>query len=395
MKTARALVLGAVLACGPAAVAPAPGPTAPRPDTFAIDGAALLAKDPHVARKVGRTPYTFFRYQNRAFAERVCNRWASTIPRMPLVHVHGDAHLEQYAVAEGGRGLADFDASGEGPPVIDFARFSASLALARPYDHAGTKAAIAALFRGYSRALIDARATMNEPRVVMRLRERFEPTRLEWLDRMTLLISPSDPADHEVFAQAWRGFVGEMCSLDPSLDEDFFTVKAGGKLELGIGSAHAEKFLARIEGPTSALDDDILLEAKALEPGALASCMRGVDLDATRVIETQLQMSAAPERFLGAMTIRGKPYYTHAWQVFYKELSVDDVHTAAELAELAEDVGLQLGRGHAKSKDAARVPKLRAELLETAKRVEADVVDEAFELAHEVSLAWEQYRLAL
>lgn len=379
-----------VAACGAAATPSMPSP--PPPDTFAIDSAHLRQTDPKLAAKVGASPFAFFRYQNRAFADRVCARWASTIPTMPLVHVHGDAHIEQYAVAEGGRGLADFDAAGEGPPVLDFARFSASLVLARQFDRHGTKVAIAALFRGYEKALDDPTATIPEPRAATRLRSHFAPTTEAWLDRCSALITPTPVQERERFAKAWRTFVGEMCTENPPLTEAFFHVKIGGKLDLGIGSAHTAKYLARIEGPSPRPDDDVMLEAKALEPGVLPSCMRSVDLDATRIIETQAQMSNAPQRFLGAMTINGKPFYTHAWQVQYTELSVDDVKTAEELAEISEDVGLQLGRGHAKTKDPSRVPELRRELKVVAKKLEPEVEGEAFELAREVSDAWVRFR---
>jgi uncharacterized protein (DUF2252 family) len=396
----RALRLGLVLvvaACGPSdkpLFSPPPPPPPPSPDTFTVDGARLRATDPSVAKRVAVSPFNYFRYQNRAFADRVCSRWASRISTMPLVHVHGDAHIEQYAVAEGGRGLSDFDAAGEGPPVIDFARFAASIALARPYDRGGTKAAIGAMFRGYLRALDDPKAFVTEPRAATRLRSRFAPTTEAWLDRVTALVVPTDPADHEKFAPAWKKFVGDMCTSE-RLNESFFNVKKGGKLELGIGSAHAEKYLARIEGPTSAADDDIMLEAKALQPGALASCMRGVDLDATRVIETQMTMSAAPQRFLGAMTISGKPFYTHAWQVQYIELGVGDIANGDELGEIAEDVGLQLGRGHAKAKDPKDVPALRRRLHDDASRLAPEVESAAFELALEVSHAWERFRASM
>lgn len=395
VATSALLLLGVLASACRHERAPA-SPPAPRPtpDFFTLDGRRLRATDPDVAAKVAESPFNYFRYQNRAFAERVCSRWASAIPTMPLVHVHGDAHVEQYAVAEGGRGLSDFDAAGEGPPIIDFARFAASLVLARPYDRAGTKTAIAALFRGYVQAVDDPSHAVPEPRAAARLRTHFAPTTEAWLDRVSALVVPTDLMERATLAPAWRQFIVEMRATDPSLTEDFFRVKVGGKLQLGIGSAHAAKYLARIEGPTDAAGDDVMLEAKALQPGALASCMRGADLDAARVIETQMTMSSAPQRFLGAMTISGKPFYTHAWEVQYIELRVSDVGSGEELAEIAEDVGLQLGRGHAKTEDPTRAPTLRKQLRAVALRLAPEVEAAAFELSLEVSHAWERFREA-
>ena len=42
---------------------------------------------------------------------------------MPTVTLHGDPHLEQYAVTDAGRGLTDFDDASKGPAILDLVRF--------------------------------------------------------------------------------------------------------------------------------------------------------------------------------------------------------------------------------------------------------------------------------
>jgi len=120
--------------------------------------------------------------------------------------------------------------------------------------------------------------------------------------------------------------------------------------------------------------------------------MRGVDLDALRVIKGQAQISNAPQRFLAAVTIHGKPFYSHTWLVHYTELSTADITSPAELAEVAEDVGLQLGRGHAKVQDTSRVAEQRRALLATARAIGPGLAEVAFDLARRVTEAWERYR---
>lgn len=371
-----------------------PRPPPPRPPTLAIDAEALALRDRPTAEKIAKSPVAYFRYTNRPFVDLVCARYADMLDRMPLVHAHGDAHLEQYAVAAEGRGLADFDASAVGPPVVDLVRFATSLVLASRTE-ADARAAIDALLRGYVRALEEPTTTIPEPVVVARLRARFAPSTVAWLDRVEKLIVPIPPRDLPMYEAGWADFVGQLRAQDPSIDPAFFRIKVGGHLESGIGSAHAEKVLVRIEGPTPAPEDDLVMEAKAVEAGALGTCMRGVDLDATRVIKGQAQISNAPQRFLAAGRIKGKPFYSHTWLVHYTELSIADIHSPAELAEIAEDVGIQLGRGHAKREDASRVPEQRRALKVAAAAFGPGLAGVAVDLSREVTRAWQTYRAQL
>jgi hypothetical protein len=365
-------------------------------DLLGVDAKALARDDPKCAQKIATSPFTYFRYTNRPFVDLVCARWTDEIAAMPMVRSHGDAHLHQYAVAAEGRGLADFDASAIGPPIVDLARFATSLVLASPRDEAAARAAIAAFLRGYERAIDDPTATVPEPAAATRIRSRFAPTTAAWLDRVERLMIPTPPEDQPVYDASWADFVAQMRERDPKLDPAFFKIKVGGRLEAGIGSVHAQKFLVRIEGPTPAADDDLVMEAKALEPGALGSCMRGGDLDPTRVIAGQSQLANTPQRFLAPVKIQGKQFYSHTWLVHYTELSAGDVTSGADLAELAEDVGIQLGRGHARAiSDEPRGSSLRADLKRTIHLVGPRLASEAIELAAEVTRAWRRYRAEL
>jgi uncharacterized protein (DUF2252 family) len=393
-----ALFVIAVVVASPACAPASPTTATPAAvrDPLAIDGAALTRDDPRTARKVAKTPFAYFRYTNRPFVDLVCSRYEKAITTMPLVHAHGDAHLEQYAVAAEGRGLADFDASAVGPPVVDLARFATSVVLAWPKDERAARSAIDAFVAAYVRALDDPSATIPEPSAAARLRSKFAPTRVPWLDHVQSFITPTAKEDQAYYEAGWLDFVTQMRAEDPAIDPSFFTIKVGGKLTMGVGSAHADKFLARIEGPTPAPEDDLIIEAKALEPGALGTCMRSADLDATRVIKGQAQISNAPQRFLAAVKIHGKPFYSHTWLSHYTEISAaTDIQSPRELKELAEDVGLQLGRGHAKQSDQVRVPDQRRVLKEAAESVGRDLGDTAVDLAKRVTQAWATYRPAL
>lgn len=352
---ARALVVGlAALGCG-ASLTGAPTRTESETnerDPLAIDyGVATFAETPALAAYLARSPFGYFRYVNRAFNDAVCDRYGSVLKRMPDVNLHGDAHVEQYAVAADGRGLADFDAASLGPPVVDLVRFATSLLLARPDDEEGARASVASFLRGYAKALEDPNAEGPEPTVAKKMRERFAPNARVWLANAQSLIAPPDPSELPRLRAGYQPYVEAMLEQNPGLTESFFKPKTAGVFRAGVGSAHVKKYLMRTEGATTADDDDVILELKQVERGSLARCVHRSgddDANAERVIRAQARMSSGTQRFLGSVVITNLTFYVHAWRLHYTELSTSQITSAAQLGELAYDVGLQLGRGHPK-----------------------------------------------
>jgi len=61
-------------------------------------------------------PFTYFRFLNTDWAARVCEAFRRTSARCPTAILHGDAHLEQYALTATAHGLDDFDDAATAPP---------------------------------------------------------------------------------------------------------------------------------------------------------------------------------------------------------------------------------------------------------------------------------------
>ena len=77
-----------------------------------------------------RASFGYFRTLARQFDARTCYEFRDLRWRLPSVAVHGDAHIEQFAITDTLYGLTDFDRSGFGPSVVDLVRYSASIHLA-------------------------------------------------------------------------------------------------------------------------------------------------------------------------------------------------------------------------------------------------------------------------
>jgi uncharacterized protein (DUF2252 family) len=399
---ARLVLLGCGLACEgcpPEQVRSHPSPPVPAsavaPDALRIPfDPQAFRTEPQLLERIVKSPFGYFRYVNAAFARAVCARYAGALDDMPVVNLHGDAHLEQYAVAADGRGLADFDMAATGPPVVDLGRFATSIALAAGEDRAGATRAIEAFLRGYEQGVDDATVTGPEPAVAARIRSTFAATPVAWLDRVEKLMLPVDESERDQMNRAHEQYVGAMLTQNPDLTPSFFRFKRIGALNMGLGSAHEAKFLARVEGPTDAPDDDVILEAKQMANLPAGSCVQGQDHDPLRVIVGQSRLAMSPQRYLGYVQMKGKTFYVHAWRVHYTELSVSDLRDSGELAEVAYDVGLQLGRGHPKDIAEPHGRDLRDALKRTVQKVGPSLPEAAFELARRVRGGWEEFRRA-
>ena len=185
-----------------------------------------------------------------------------------------------------------------------------------------------------------------EPAVARRVRGSFDTTPVQWLDQVSTLIQPLDDSGQQRMSLARERYVSAMLVQNPDLSRSFFDLKKGGSLTMGVGSAHQMKFLVRVEGPSPAPDDDVILEKKQMKHLLLGPCVRGDVMDPQRVIAAQSKFSRSPQRLLGYVAVDDEVFYVHAWRVHYTELRVEYLESPAELAEVAYDFGLQLGRGH-------------------------------------------------
>src|SRR5262245_11516163 len=110
------------LSCVALTPQPAQRPLRPFPE-------ALAAATPELIDRVRADPFTYFRFINRAWTARVCERFAD-VTNPTIVRLHGDAHVEQFAVTNDAWGLDDFDDSTRGPTFVDIVRFLGSIDLA-------------------------------------------------------------------------------------------------------------------------------------------------------------------------------------------------------------------------------------------------------------------------
>jgi hypothetical protein len=366
---------------------PAPAVEPERPLDLAAD-APELQRTPGLRARLLSSPHAYFRFVNRAFARLVCARFADVA--LPAVTLHGDAHLEQYAVTDLGRGLTDFDDASTGPAMLDLVRLGASLRLAareRGWD-AEVDRLWARFWRGYVLALNDPTIEAPEPELARRLQTGFDPDRVALLARAEALIQAL-PEPRSLLDEQTKERTIATLARNSGLPVSFFRVKKAGALNVGIGSAADEKYLFRVEGTTAADDDDVLLEFKEVRDLLTIPCIRH-DPGPSRIIVGQSRLAYEPFRYAGTVRAGDINFWVHDWPLNYVELRIGDLRSAEELAEVVYDAGVQLGRGHPKRWSPREAHRLRRQL---ARGLPGERLRRAAEeLAAETVKAWERFR---
>ncbi len=354
----------------------------------------LAEVNPGLAARVAESPHGLFRFVNRSFADAVCRAFAAGPG--PIVNLHGDAHVEQYAITERGRGLTDFDDSARGPASVDLVRFSASLNLTCSANGYGCEPVLDSFWHAYTTELEQPQEPNAVPELVREARKRFVFDRQAVFREREALFEPlEDPArfDHLLFH-----YRRQMERILPELGSSFFETKRVGRLQIGVGSALDEKYLVRVEGETRSDDDDHFLEIKEVRDLSGIRCLSPMQRRSPlRVIQGQERLSYTPYDLAGYVVLEPlapntlpTAFWVHEWADNYIEVQHDALPTQRDLIELAFDVGIQLGLGHPRSWLPEEALRSRTELREWVARREPELRERARRMA--VSLEREWYR---
>ncbi|MGE3675695.1 MAG: DUF2252 family protein [Polyangiaceae bacterium] len=343
--------------CPSAPTAPS-APAAPAPDAQQQNPLELAQDSPYrtnpaLRAKLSASPHKYFRAINPEFATEVCKRFARVRATLPIVNLHGDAHVEQLAITDEGAGLSDFDYSVSGPPVIDLVRFGTSLALAAKQRGWPSEPLVSGFLDAY--ATDPPPATNQPPSALLRLRSSFQADRGSFLSQAEKLMTTELPPRYASEARAgWQRYVALVLQLDPSRDADFFRVKKRGiPTNFGLGSATTARILYRIEGPTSSPNDDLVLEAKEMRSVPDIPCIEGRGGLPVRIILNATRLGAKADPFLAIVPrdasedIDDPPWWIQSWWAHYAEIDIQrSLESETELQEVASFAAAQLTLGH-------------------------------------------------
>ena len=355
--------------------------------------AALADASADLLDRLRADAFAYFRFVNRPWTVRVCDVFAD-VPDSPIVRLHGDAHLEQFAVTRDAWGLDDFDDSARGPSFIDIVRFLGSIDLAtRERDWTHDRDALwDRFFEGYRSGLSNPDHRPPEPGIVRDLRGQAPTTRTAYLAWGEKQMQPMDATRLKLVAAGMEALDCVVRRERSDLSSAYFAVRRAGYLRIGVGSAVKGKVLIRVEGPTSDPDDDVLLEGKEVTNLDGVRCLeRSTTAPAVRVIDGTRQLgrlkhdilAVGPTLLIPAAVERAEhwlDWWISSWEPSYREVRLSDLRSVKDLADIAFDSGFQLGAG--------KIASVRGQALSSNLRLENRLRKETAILVEELLKGW-------
>ena len=337
---------------------------------------ALADAPPELIERLRADPFTYFRFINRTWTTRVCEILAD-VPDPTIVRLHGDAHVEQFALTKDAWGLDDFDDSARGPAFVDVVRFLGSLDLAtRQRGWTRSRDALwNRFFEGYRRSLSNPDYRPPEPDLVRQLRKEAPVTRADYLAWGEQQMQPMADDNMKSVLEGMLAFERFVRSQRPEIAAGYFAVIRAGWLRLGVGSAATRKVLIRVQGPTTDREDDELIEAKEVANLDGVGCLENSPtLQALRVVDGTRQLgrlkhnilAVGPTMLIPAAADRAEHWlnwWVSNWEPSYREVRISDLRSVDDLSDIAFDAGVQLGAG--------KVVSVRTQTLSSLGRLES------------------------
>jgi uncharacterized protein (DUF2252 family) len=308
-----------------------------------------------------------------------------------LARLHGDAHVEQFALTKDDWGLDDFDDSTRGPAFIDIVRFLGSIDVAtRQRGWTRYRESLWDRFlEGYRRGLSNPEYRPPEPDLVRQFRKQTPVARATYLAWGESQMEQMDDARLKSVRVAMEALDGLVRRERPTMPAEYFAVVRAGWLHMGVGSAATRKVLIRIQGPTKDPEDDELLEAKEVANLEGVSCVDAATTPlAVRVIDGTRQLgrlrhdilAVGPTLLIPTAADRAAhwlDWWVVSWEPSYREVRLSDWRSVDDLSDIVFDSGVQLGAGKLIS---VRQPALSSvdQLESRLKKETSALVDEMF-----------------
>ena len=307
---------------------------------------SLEQATPELIERLRADPYTYFRFVNNSWVARVCEVFAKDLEELPLVRLHGDAHVEQFAVMQDAWGLDDFDDSARGPAIIDIERFLGSIDLAaRQRSWEKDRDTLFDRFvEGYKQGLIKPEYLPPPPDIVGRLRAQAPATRTAFLAWGESKMQPLADASMKAVLAGMEAFARIMRRERPDLAPEYFRVVRAGWVQSGVGSAESPKIMIRVRGPSDDPADDELLESRKIGDLGGVPCLKIPTVQPTlRVIDGRKHLgrlkynilAAGPELVVPEVMARGErlqDWWIRSLDPTYHQLSLTDLQSVSAIS---------------------------------------------------------------
>jgi uncharacterized protein (DUF2252 family) len=349
----------------------------------------LMVADPDAFRqkfrKMAAGPFAFYRGSACLFyadMEREPDRWADE--RTGRVWIQGDLHAENFGTYMDGDGVFvfdvnDFDEAYLGHFTWDIKRMVASVALLA-WMKAISDADIAQLIETYVRAYIEQvrhfvhsdrdheyslRLETTDGEVKEILLETRLNTRVDLLERTTLVdgdferkfrrgpgVRDLDDAERAKVEAAYESYLETIPDAKRFRSLTYQVKDIVGRKGFGIGSAGLPAYNILVEGPTQALENDVVLSMKQGNVAAPSRIVHDERIKGyfkhhghrTAVSQRALQAHADP--WLGYTEIDGTGFVVSELSPYVEDLDWSDVTEPEEISPVLDYLGRATAKVH-------------------------------------------------
>ncbi|HEX2739535.1 MAG TPA: DUF2252 domain-containing protein [Rubrobacter sp.] len=336
-------------------------------------------------RKMAAGPFAFYRGSACLFyadMEREEDRWADE--RTSRVWIQGDLHAENFGTYMDGNGVFvfdvnDFDEAYLGHFTWDIKRMVASVALLA-WMKAISDADIAYLIETYVRAYVEQvryfvdsdrdheyalRLETTDGEIREILLETRLSTRVALLDRMTLIdenferrfrrgpgIQELDDAERAKVQAAYEAYLETIPETKRFRSLTYEVKDIVGRRGFGIGSAGLPAYNVLVEGPTQALENDVVLSLKQGNVAAPSRIVHDERIERyfkhhghrTAVSQRALQAHADP--WLGYTEIDGVGFVVTELSPYVEDLDWSDLTEPEQMAPVLDYLGRATAKVH-------------------------------------------------
>ena len=355
----------------------------------------LMLADPeafrHKFRKMAASPFPFYRGSAALFyADMARDDDEPGDPRAARVWIQGDLHAENFGTYMNAEGrlvfdVNDFDEAYLGHFGWDLRRLAASFALigyAKAFSDDDIGRIVEACGRGYAERVraFAASASFGEFALTLEttegpLHEALERartrTRAGLLDALTVVEHcersfrrgpRARDIDDEMRAEVGAAFADYLRTLpdiqgrDPESLRIKDIVASGG---FGIGSAGLPAYTILLEGPTDALETDIVLSMKQANVCAPSRVVQDehirsyFDHHGHRTVLSQRALQAHADPWLGYTALRGAGQVVKELSAYEADLDWDELTDVGEIAGVAAQLGEAVAKIHSVADDHA------------------------------------------
>ena len=357
-------------------------------DVFVSCFSDLMSADPSAwrgkFRKMAGSAFAFYRGSAALFYSDMAHEDDPfSNEQTGRVWIQGDLHCENFGTYMNSRGVFvfdvnDFDEAYVGPFTWDVKRLAASLALLgyqKALSDDEIRQMIDTVARSYARQVEkfahhkqtgDFALTLanTEGRLLQVLQQTRLQTRPAMLDRDTMVVDYDrrfimnsaaravDDATRRKVEAAFRDYL-ETIPRDKRFSRLSYNIKEIiSRRGMGIGSAGLPSFNVLVEGPTQALENDILIYMKQAQPASPSRVITDPAIkgyfkhDGHRTVVSQRALQAYADPWLGYTELDGKGQLVAEVSPYTTDLEWDDINDMDEILPLLGYLGQAVAKIH-------------------------------------------------